>query len=132
MDFKVDAPEPVDTDTEEGRRFRQEVRDFLDKELTPDVARERDRQRDRPYETSPKLREFYRKLGAKGWTAPQAPRWPKEYGGQDRSKAEMRILAEELFARGIRGGSEYGGIQGPIITRHGSEWMRREFYLVYY
>jgi len=127
MDFKVATPEPVDTDTEEGRKFRQEVRDFLDKELTPDVLQERDRQRDRPYETSPKLREFYRKLGAKGWTAPQAPRWPKEYGGQERSKVEMRILAEELSARGVRESSEYGGIQGPIIMRHGSEWMKREF-----
>lgn len=127
MDFKVARPEPVDTDTEEGRKFRQAVRDFLDKELTPDVLQERDRQRDRPYETSLKLMEFYRKLGAKGWTAPLAPRWPKEYGGQERSKVEMRILAEELSARGVRESSEYGGIQSPIIMRHGSEWMKREF-----
>jgi len=126
VDFKVEIPE-VDTDTEDGRKFRQEVRDFLDKELTPEVLQARDSQRDQYYDSAPLVREFYRKLGARGWLAPQAPRWPKEYGGVERSDVERRILAEELAARGVRGGSEYGGIQGPIIMRHGSEEMKREF-----
>lgn len=127
LDFKVDAPEPVDTDTEEGRKFRQEVRDFLDKELTPEVVQARELQRDRPYDISPLAREFARKLVARGWLAPRAPRWPKEYGGVERSDEKQRILFEEFAARGIGGGSEYGGIQGPVIMRHGSEEMKREY-----
>ena len=127
MDFKVPTPEPVDTDTEEGRKFRQEVREFLDKELTPGVLKERDQFRDQPYDTPPLVSEFTRKLGARGWLSPQAPRWPKEYGGVERSEVERRVLAEELSARGVGGGSEYGGIQGPVIMRHGSEEMKREF-----
>jgi len=127
MDFKVGAPESVDTDTEEGRKFRQEIRDFLDKELTPEVVQARELQRDRPYDLIPLAREFSRKLAAKGWLAPRAPRWPKEYGGVERSDEEQRIIFEEFTARGIVVGSAYGGIQGPIIMRHGSEVMKREY-----
>lgn len=130
MDFRVETARTtaqVDTDTEEGRRFRQEVRDFLDKELTPIVVRERELQRDRYYDSNPIAEEFQRKLGATGWTAPLAPRWPKEYGGVERTDVEMRILVEELSARGVAVASGSGGIQGPIIMRHGSEEMKREF-----
>ena len=127
MDFKLPTPEPVNTDTEEGRRLRQEVRDFLDRELTPEVLKERDLFRDQPYDTPPLLSAFTRKLGAKGWLSPQAPKWPTEYGGVERSEVERRVLAEEFTARGVGGGSEYGGIQGPVIMRHGSEEMKREF-----
>lgn len=127
MDFKVDTPEPVGTDTEAGKKFRQEVRDFLEKELTPEVVEEREQQRDRIYDVFPLAREFARNLTAKGWLTPRAPAWPKEYGGVERSDEEQRILYEEFAARGIAGGSEYGGIQGPIIMRHGSEEMKREY-----
>ncbi|MBL7166753.1 MAG: acyl-CoA dehydrogenase family protein [Dehalococcoidales bacterium] len=127
MDFKLDVQEPVDTDTEEGRKFRQEVRDFLDKELTDDVIRERALNRDLPYDTPPLVREFNRKLGARGWLSPQAPDWPEEYGGVERSEVERRVLAEEMTARGIGWGSGYGGIQGAVIIRRGSEEMKREF-----
>ncbi len=127
MDFKLDVPEPVDTDTEEGRKFRQEVRDFLDKELTDDVIRERALNRDQPYETPPLVIEFNRKLGARGWLSPQAPGWPEEYGGVERSEVDRRILSEEMAARGIGWGSGYGGIQGAVIIRYGSEEMKREF-----
>jgi len=108
LDFKLDVPEPVDTDTEEGRKFRQEVRDFLDKELTDDVIRERALNRDLPYDTPPLVREFNRKLGARGWLSPQAPGWPEEYGGVERSEVERRVLVEEMTARGIGWGSGYG------------------------
>jgi len=127
LDFKVEAPEPVNTDTEEGRKFRKEVRKFLDKELTPEVIRERELNRDLPYDTPPLVREFNRKLGAKGWLSPRAPRWPKEYGGVERSEVEQRVLVEEMSARGVGWGSEYGGIQGAVIMKRGSEEMKREY-----
>jgi len=125
MDFRLDVAQPVDTETEEGKKFRQEVRDFLDKELTPEVLHEVLEQRERYYDSNPVASQFFRKLGAKGWLAP--PNWPKEYGGQEFSAAERRIIIEELSSRGIPMLGGGGGIQGPIIMRHGSEEMKREF-----
>ena len=125
MDFKVDIMEPVDTETEEGKKFRQEVRDFLDKELTPEVLREVLEQRERYYDISPIASEFFHKLGATGWLAP--PDWPKEYGGRESSAADRRILVEEMSSRGVPMLGGGGGIQGPIIMRNGSEEMKREF-----
>ena len=129
MDFRVDIEE-IPEDTEEGRKFRQEVGDFLDKELTPEVVSAYEKQRRNPYGDYPVLREFRRKLGAKGWLAPLAPQWPKEYGGVERSPEQKRILREELAAMGAGAeavSQDYGGIQGPILLRHGSEEMKREY-----
>jgi len=61
-----------------------------------------------------------------GWLR-ELPAGPKSTGGVERSEEEQRILFEEFAARGIGGGSEYGGIQGPVIMRHGSEEMKREY-----
>ncbi|MBI4283448.1 MAG: acyl-CoA dehydrogenase family protein [Chloroflexi bacterium] len=130
MDFRVDTTPitaEVNTDTEEGRRFRQEVRDFLDKELTPEVRRESELQRDQYYDFNPIVEEFQRKLAGKGWTAPLAPAWPREYGGVARSEVETRILAEELTAHGVSAVLTLGELVAPLILRYGSEEMKREF-----
>ena len=95
MDFRLDVEE-IPEDTEEGRKFRQEVRDLLDKELTPEVVSAYQEQRRNPYGDFPVLTEFRRKLGARGWLAPLAPQWPKEYGRVERSPEQKRILREEL------------------------------------
>jgi alkylation response protein AidB-like acyl-CoA dehydrogenase len=126
LDFKVTTPTPVIADTEEGKKLRQKVRDFLDRELTPEVVKARDIQRDRPYDTLPLAREFGRRLTATGWLTPRAPAWPKEYGGVERTDEEQRIISEELAAHGVGTGGGYGGIQGPVIMRHGSEELKKE------
>jgi len=124
MDFRVETAE-VDTDTEEGRKFRQIVRDFMDKELTADILQDILEQREHYYDSSPLASGFYRKLGATGWLAP--PNWPEEYGGPGLSPVKRRVLVEELSTRGIPALGGGGGIQGPIIFRNGSEEMKREF-----
>ena len=123
MDFQVDTVEPVDTDTEEGRKFRQEVRDFLDKELTPDVLRGILEQRERYYDSNPVAREFYRKLGAEGWTAPLAPLWPEEYGGRGLRSIHNLIWGQEeakyrtpvnIFGIGL-------GMLAPTLMTYGTD-----------
>ncbi len=79
--------------SEEEEAFRQEVREWLKKEIPP-----------RWFELSPGVweeteeswaisRQFHRKLGQKGWLAPA---YPKEYGGLELSHTKRLILAEEL------------------------------------
>jgi alkylation response protein AidB-like acyl-CoA dehydrogenase len=112
-------------DTEEEAEFRQEVRDFLDEQLTPDVLEKILEERDQYYEGRPHAREFSRKLGAKGWLVPQ---WPKEYGGLGSSPAHRRIIIEELSSRGASaGGGIATSIVGPVIMLHGTEEQKREF-----
>lgn len=113
MDFKF---------SEEEENFRQEVRDFLDKELPPEVVQECDAAH--YYVRGPHTKEFGKKLAAKGWVASH---WPEEYGGQGRSYLERLILAEELTYRGVSGGGIGSAIVGPTLMRHGSEEQKREF-----
>ncbi len=68
---------------EEG--FRQEVRDFLKEELTPEF---RESLEGRSYS-----KEFSMKMGAKGWLSLA---WPKEYGGQAKNHMEQLIFNEEM------------------------------------
>ncbi len=84
MDFKF---------TDEEEEFREEVRQWLKKEipqrwieLDPGIW-------DETEESWALSRQFQRKLGQKGWIAPA---YPKEYGGLEMSHTKRLILAEEL------------------------------------
>ncbi|MBI4338804.1 MAG: acyl-CoA dehydrogenase family protein [Chloroflexi bacterium] len=73
-------------------RFRQEVRDFLARELTPEF-------RDARYEVAGVgvSREFSRKLGQKGWIGLA---WPREHGGQGMGYLDYLIYREEMVMAG--------------------------------
>ena len=64
-------------------------------------------------------------LGSKGWGTPT---WPKEYGGGGLSRAEARVLAEEMARIGAR--NPIGGMGvaffGPTLLEYGSEALKRE------
>jgi alkylation response protein AidB-like acyl-CoA dehydrogenase len=117
MDFKDYAT--AERDTPEQAKFRQEVRDFLGKEVTAELRREAEVN----FFIPPGVVEFMRKLGAKGWLMPE---WPKEYGGAGLSSAEKSIIAEEAAAYGIRLGSPTD-IVGPVVMRHGTEEQKKEW-----
>jgi alkylation response protein AidB-like acyl-CoA dehydrogenase len=79
--------------TKEEEAFRQEVLQWLKKEipqrwteLDPGIWEETE-------ESWALSRQFQRKLGHKGWLAPA---YPKEYGGLELSHMKRLILAEEL------------------------------------
>ncbi|HEY78781.1 MAG TPA: acyl-CoA dehydrogenase [Dehalococcoidia bacterium] len=117
MDFKDYST--AERDTPEQAKFRQEVRDFLDKEVTAELRREAEVN----FFIPPGVIAFMRTLGAKGWLMPE---WPKEYGGAGLSSAEKSILTEEAAAYGIRLGSPTD-IVGPIVMRYGTEEQKKEW-----
>jgi alkylation response protein AidB-like acyl-CoA dehydrogenase len=70
-----------------------------------------------------------RKLGAKGWLAPT---FPVEYGGLGLSRIYRFIIQHELDYRNalafLKGVGLVGvDMAGPVILRHGSDELKREF-----
>ena len=103
------------------RDFRQEVHDYLVRELPPWwVDQYIDQQ-----EVSEFGQEFARKLVQKGWLAIQ---WPKEYGGSGASHWEWAVFREEMFAHNAPWGGRHGDINflGPAIMRFGTEEQKRQ------
>jgi acyl-CoA dehydrogenase len=64
-------------------------------------------------------------MAERGWTAPT---WPREYGGGGLSKAEAKILAEEMAKLRIRPALTGFGLSmiGPLLLQEGSEALKRE------
>jgi len=112
MDFKF---------SEDEEKFRQELGEFLDKELTGEICRQNWEDKGVWAEG----REFCRKLAAKGGLGLS---WPKEYGGGGLPLTYDFILLEELGRRGAHYPLDIGlTMIGPSILRRGSEEMKREF-----
>ncbi len=104
-----------------GERFRKELSEFLDKELTEEICRQNWEDKG----LGPEGREFARKLAARGWLAPS---WLKEYGGQDAPHTYEYILVNELARCGAHVPNDVARLMcGPTILRHGSEELKREF-----
>jgi len=109
--------------TEEQERFRQEVRDFLHRELPSDwpfngrLAEESDEWWDFTL-------SWLRKLGGKGWIALT---WPEEYGGKGRPLMDEVILSEEMAYRRTPGVQVWARwkMVAPIIMGFGSEEQKR-------
>ena len=116
MDFEL---------TEEQNKFKQEVCEFLDREVTEGVIKESES----GLGYGPHSWGLMRKLGAKRWLAPS---FPVEYGGLGLSYIYRFIVHEELDYRNallvIRGLGMIGvDMAGPIILRNGTEELKREF-----
>jgi alkylation response protein AidB-like acyl-CoA dehydrogenase len=60
------------------------------------------------------------RMGAKGWGTPT---WPKQYGGGGFSRAEARVLAEEMAKIGARNPIGGMGVSmfGPTLLEYGAE-----------
>ena len=82
MTVEQSSPEP----TPEQDMFRQAVRDFCEREVSRELVRECDRNRQAPV-------ELYRKLGQTGWLGINIA---EEYGGAGGGAMEVAILLEEL------------------------------------
>ncbi len=104
--------------------FRDEVRAFLDAELTPAMRRETRLMTSvyAPHELSVAWQAI---LHARGWAAPA---WPVEYGGCGWSAAQRYIFAQELSAAGAPPLSPMGiGMCGPVIIGHGSAEQKAHY-----
>ena len=82
--------------------FRLEARTWLEenfpKSLKGDVAAQAAKMTGGATERED-ARLWRERIGAKGWGVPT---WPKQYGGGGLSRAEARVLAEEMTAIGAR------------------------------
>ncbi|MBS0410991.1 MAG: acyl-CoA dehydrogenase family protein [Proteobacteria bacterium] len=65
------------------------------------------------------------RMGAKGWGTPT---WPKEYGGGGLSRAEARVLAEEMARIGARNPIGGMGVMmfGPTLLEVGTEKQKQQ------
>lgn len=102
--------------------FQKEVRDFLDKELTPEVSSEVEHDAG----WAPHTRAFVHKLGAKGWLTPS---WPKEYGGMGATYMQRYIIAEELALRAGPRVLIGATMAGSCIMLYGSEEQKKKYLL---
>lgn len=106
------------------KAFAEEVRGFLDAELTPEL-REAGRWMTSVYGDHELSMEWQRKLNARGWAAPA---WPKQYGGAEWSLTERYIFARERVRAGAPPVSPMGiNMCGPALIGHGSEAQKAFF-----
>jgi len=115
MDF---SPTP---DTPEQQAFRKEVAAWM-KENVPDIQGDRDSD-----ENYAKYREVGRKLGAKGWLRPTAP---KEYGGGGLPLDQAIVITEEMAERDLGLPPYYdsgGWLGGASILVWGTEEQKKRF-----
>ncbi len=105
-------------------RFRDEVRAFLDAELTPALRSAASRMTSvyADYATGMAWQKI---LHAKGWVAPA---WPVEFGGCGWSVARRHIFATELALAGAPPVSPMGvGMCGPVLIGHGTPEQQAYF-----
>jgi len=110
--------------TAEQDAFRREVREFLQRELTPEfLAQLAGSQGDEDSRYSP---EFSRTLGRKGWIGLS---WPEEYGGQGLGYVERMIYEEEMSLAQAPTSYHHAAERqmGPSIISHGTEEQKRDF-----
>lgn len=107
--------------SQEQKKFREEVRDFLEAEIRKGTFKPSCDAWIIGY--SP---EFTRKIVERGWIGLT---WPKEYGGQGRSYIDRLILAEEMLRYGAPVACHWFAdrqVGGSLVT-FGTEEQKREF-----
>src|SRR5271157_2533964 len=126
MDFKEYSV--GEFDTEEQKKFRKEVREWIDKNISPSLMQPAEERGDVADADTPALIEFGRKLAAKGWLTPE---WPKEVGGAGLTADKRYIINQEVAARNIELPGHWsnfqGGVPGPTLMRFGTEEQKKEW-----
>src|SRR5215472_10778225 len=104
--------------------FRDDVRAFLDKSLTPELCDAG--RRTTSVFTDPRYSlAWQRILHAKGWAAPS---WPKEYGGTGWNDMQRYIFARECARAGAPSLAPMGlRMVAPAIMRYGTDEQRAHY-----
>ena len=78
-----------------------------------------------PTNDTPGMTIWREAMGARGWGTPT---WPKEYGGGGLSRAQARIIEQELAQAGTYNPIGGMGVMmfGPTLLEYGSEEQKRE------
>ena len=105
--------------TPEQDAFRQEVREFVAREVTA-------KGRDRLVTAEQHDADFYGLLAERGWIGMQ---WPRQHGGQGRSHVDMSIFYEEMSYGNAPFGRYTGSVVfvGESLTVYGREEQRMEY-----
>ncbi|RTL63478.1 MAG: acyl-CoA dehydrogenase [Hyphomicrobiales bacterium] len=118
-------------DTADLEAFRQEARAWLEANCPPEMripVRNEDDYcwggRKAQFQAEAQ-RLWLQRMGARGWTVPT---WPSEYGGGGLSKAQGKVLQEEMTRLGCRPALWSFGIWmlGPALLRYGNEAQKKE------
>jgi len=118
----MSAAAAIDPGIEE---FRHEVRDWLAKNFPPSLkGKSAIMFADGRGPSEPDFPRWKKAMAEKGWGTPT---WPKQYGGGGLSRAEARILQEEMNKIGAF--SPIGGMGvamfGPTLLEYGTEEQKR-------
>jgi alkylation response protein AidB-like acyl-CoA dehydrogenase len=113
----MDLRESVDE-----RRFREQVRAFVARELPADI-------RDRVFNFQRVERDDYvrwqRILHVHGWGAPA---WPREHGGTGWTPVQRVIFEDECFSGGAPRQIPFGlSMCGPVLMAFGTDEQRKRF-----
>ncbi|NMF88632.1 acyl-CoA dehydrogenase family protein [Aromatoleum petrolei] len=106
----------------EDEAFRLEVRQFMQENVPPDIARRAAVMYPPPIAD---FRRWQKILNAKGWGAPHLP---PQYGGTAWSPIRKHIFLDELYkADGIDYGWQGLHMVAPVLVAFGSEAQRQRF-----
>src|SRR5205809_1608264 len=104
--------------------FRQDVRDFVARDLPDDFRAAADVVLGVGIGEDERERDWLRTLAKRGWVAPA---WPKQYGGAGLSVMQQFVFNEEMARAGApRPNFLAIGLAGPTIIVHGTEEQKRE------
>jgi len=117
-------------------QFRAETRTWLEENCPPEMRTPMNRETDACWGgrnwvfQSEDQKIWLERMVAKGWTAPS---WPKEYGGAGLSRAEDKILKQEMKRISARPALLSFGIWmlGPALLKFGSEEQKCAIYRKY-
>jgi alkylation response protein AidB-like acyl-CoA dehydrogenase len=107
--------------SEAQKRFRQEVRSFLEHEIGEGLWEPKCDAWVQEYNP-----EFTKRVAQEGWIGLT---WPKEYGGQGRNHIDRLILTEEMLRYGAPAACHWFADRqiGGSILKYGSEEQKSEF-----
>jgi len=112
--------------------FRTETRAWLEENCPPEMRKPMNRETDACWGgrnwvfQSEDQKLWLERMAAKGWTAPS---WPKQYGGAGLSRAEDKILQQEMKRIGARPALLSFGIWmlGPALLKFGTEEQKMRY-----
>ncbi len=106
---------------EEKAAFRDEIRTFLARELTPDLQAIAELNFSQGREDNAR---WHRKLFEAGWIAPS---WPEEFGGTGWNQEQQHIFTEELTLAGAPMLMPFAlGMIGPVLCAFGTDEQREQ------
>ena len=112
---------------EDTQAFRAEAKAWLEENFPKSLAKDPMAQlaKMQAQPESAEAEAWRKAMGSRGWGTPT---WPKEVGGGGLSRAEARVLAEEMAKIGARNPIGGMGVMmfGPTLIEYGAEALKKQ------